>query len=193
MQTMRWDADRAAAASGVQNALVLVRESWGAQLVARMWALGVSRSETEFLYHRVDACALDQAIARLEQRSAHNAAATEAFRSLLPDSTRLVASPFSPDSTERFLPGSRYSERCLARINDDRAGFTLLTPLLLARGGGNIYARDLHERDTLLLQAYPDRPVYLLRPASAEVGQPPRLYPLSRDSLNRVWRQVSTP
>jgi hypothetical protein len=190
MQTMRWDADGAATKAGVSNALVLVRESWGAQLVARLWALGVPRSETEFLYHRVDACALDHAVERLEQSSTRGMDAYRALRPLLADSARVVGSPFSPDASERYLPESRYSDRCLARINDDRAGFTLFTPLLLAHGGGNIYARDLHERDTLLLQAYPGRPVYLLRPASADIGEPPRFYPLSRDSLEQAWRGV---
>ncbi len=111
-----------------------------------------------------------------------------ALRPLLADSARLVGSPVSPDTTEQYLPGSRYSAGCLARIAEDRTGFTLFTPLLLAHGGNNVYARDLHGRDTLLLQAYPNRTLYLLKPASAKIGEPPRFYPLSRDSLERAWR-----
>jgi hypothetical protein len=111
-----------------------------------------------------------------------------ALRPLLADSARLVGSPVSPDTTEQYLPGSRYSADCLARIAEDRTGFTLFTPLLLAHGGNNVYARDLHGRDTLLLRAYPNRKLYLLKPASAKIGEPPRFYPLSRDSLERAWR-----
>ncbi|HEY9426371.1 MAG TPA: hypothetical protein VIR34_04395 [Gemmatimonadaceae bacterium] len=186
--TMRWNADSAAAAAGIDSSLILVRESWGAQLVSRLWAMGVPRSETELIYRRTDACRLDTKIDSLERSGVRGGAAVEAFYSLLSDSTRLIGSPLSPDSTEQLLPGSTYTRRCIARINDDRAGFTLFTPLLLAHGGDNVYARDLHGRDTLLLQAYPNRKLYLLKPASAKIGEPPRFYPLSRDSLERAWR-----
>src|ERR1051326_9422099 len=50
MLTMRWDADAAAERAGIHHALVLVRESWGAQTVARMWAVGVTLPEAEHLY-----------------------------------------------------------------------------------------------------------------------------------------------
>jgi hypothetical protein len=190
LQTMRWDADSAAATAGVKDALILVRESWGAQLVARMWALGIPRSETELLYRRVDACALDHAITTLEESTVRDTAAFLALQPMLRDSTRVVAMHFSADTTARYLPGQPYTARCQQRIAEDREGFTLLTPLLLARAHGNIYARHLGERDTLLLRVYPDRPVYLLRPATDAEGEPPRFYPLSRDSLERVWRRA---
>lgn len=186
--TMRWNADSAAAASGVHDALILVRESWGAQIVSRLWALGVPRSETELLYRRADACALDHAVEHLERGTVRDMAAFEALRPLLSDSARLVGSPVSPDTTEQYLLGSKYSHDCVARIADDRTGFTLFTPLLLAHGGDNVYARDLHGRDTLLVRAYPNRPLYMLKPATAGIGEPPRFYPLSRDSLERAWR-----
>lgn len=185
--TMRWDADTAAASAGVSHALVLVRVSWGAQNLARLWALRVPRSESELVYRSVDACALEEHLDSLDAGSARGAAAFARLRPLLGDSARLIASPFSPDTTERFMPGSSYSPRCKSRILADREGFTLLPPLLLAHGGGNIYARDLGERDTLLLRAHPDLPVYLLRPTSTRVGESPRFYPLPRDSVMRAW------
>lgn len=188
--TMRWDADSAAEASGVRGALVLVRESWGSQLVARLWALGVPRPETELLYRNVDACALEHALERLERDGTSGAAAVAALSPMLRDSARVIGSPFSPDTTEQYLAGTVYDARCQARIADDNHGFTLYPPLLLAHGGGNVYARDLHGRDTLLVRAYPGRPLYLLRPASAAVGEPPRFYPLSPDSLERAWRDT---
>ena len=53
---MRIDYDSLAQARGVRNAIVFVREAWGSQLIARMWALGVSRTDTESIYRAVDAC-----------------------------------------------------------------------------------------------------------------------------------------
>lgn len=187
--TMRWDADRAADSAGVRRALVFVRESWGAELVARMWALGVSRPDAELFYRRIDACRLEQALDALEQAGRRDSAADRALRPLLADSTRLRGSPVSPDTTEQFEPrGPRYTQACVDRINEDRAGFTLYAPLLNA-GGGNIYVRDMAGRDTLLLAEYPDRPVYLLRPGSARIGAVPRFYPASRDSILSAARR----
>ena len=190
--TMRWNADSTAAVNGVSNALVLVRESWGAQLIARLWAFGTPRGEAEQLYLHVDACQLESAISELEalpaERRPTGRDVGDRLRPLLADSARLVPSPFSPDTTELVLPGSRYSPTCLQRIQDDREGFTLLPPLILARGGGNVYMRDLHERNYLILQEYPDRAVYLLRPPSGELGLAPVFQPVSRDSIIQLRR-----
>jgi hypothetical protein len=183
LTTMRWDADAAARDAGVRGGLVFVRESWGSQLVARLWALGLTRAQTERLYARVDACLLEQGLGRLEQQGIRGQAAADAFAPLMRDSMRVVPSTLSPDASERVLPGARYIPRCLQRIADDRRGFTLLTPLVLAGSDGTLYARDLHERDTLLLAEHPEREVWLLRPADSSSGAVPRFERIDRDSL----------
>lgn len=176
--TPRWDADSAAAAAGVENALVFVRESWGAQMVARMWALGVSAQDAEHLYWQSDACALEEGIHRAEQSGLHGQAALDALTPLMHAAGSARPSPFSPDSSERYVPGTTYTPRCLKRIEEDRAGFTLFAPFLLAHGGGNIYARDLGEQNALLMAQHPDRPAYLLKPVSSAAGAPFRFYRL---------------
>lgn len=185
--TMRWNADSAAASAGVRNALVLVRESWGSQLIARMWRLGLSRAEAEWIYHRVDACVLELGVTRAEEVGVRGQAALAALAPLLSDSTRVAPSPYSADDSERYLPGARYPAVCAAKIQEDREGFTLHMPLLLSRTGGNVYARDLHALDTAAVALYPGRPLFLLRPASADEGVPPEFHRLSRDSLARAW------
>lgn len=188
MLTMRWDADAAARQAGLAHALVFVRESWGAQLVARMWAAGVPRSEAERQYRKSDACAMEQSLDRIEREGLRGAAAVQALAPLYRDSARLVASPFTTDPTNRMLPGSRYTAACLARLRQDQEGFTILLPLLLAGRNDVIYARDMQGRDSLILREYPDRAVYLARPPSTDVGAAPKFYPLQRDSLLAAWR-----
>jgi len=186
--TMRWNADRVAERAGVRNALVLVRESWGSQLVARLWALGISRSDAELLYRNIDSCQLDSALLKLEERRPARADAVASLTPLLRDSASVVASPFSPDTTEGFRRGVVYTQRCLSRINEDRSGFTVMAPLLLARRADILYARDLHARDSLLLAAHPGRAVYLLAPRGTAEGTPPEFTRLTRDSLFKAWR-----
>jgi hypothetical protein len=180
---MRFDYLAPAREARVENALIFVRESWGTQLMARMWALGVPRSETELLYGKVDACVLETRISQLERSEVRDTAAFRVLAPLLVDSAKVVKSPYSPDATERYLPGSGYTPPCVRRIEEDRAGFTLIAPLLYRDWGTNIYARDMHDRNQALIRQYPGRAVYLLRPASSETGVIPQLYPLRADSI----------
>ncbi len=187
MLTMRWDADAAAVRAGVHDALVLVRESWGAQILALLWARDIGRSEAEWLYRNIDSCILYEQVLALEAAGLSAEEASAGLQPLLVDSARVVESPHSPDYTERYLPGSFYSDRCRQRIQDDRAGFTLYSPLINAERNNNVFARDLHARDTLLFAAYPDRAVFLLKPDDTGVASPLRFHPVSVDSLYRTW------
>ncbi|MCC6928308.1 MAG: glycosyltransferase family 39 protein [Gemmatimonadaceae bacterium] len=185
---MRIDYDSLAQARGVRNSIVVVREGWGSQLIARMWALGVPRTETESIYRAVDACVLDGALEQLERSGTRDTAALRQLQSLTGDSAQLEKGTLTPDRTLRSLPGRPYAQRCVTRVLEDRAGFTLATATLAQPKGSNIFVRDLHARDTVLLREHPGRPLYLLRPESSEAGAPLRLELLSPDSLANDWR-----
>ncbi len=191
LTSMRVNYTAESARAGVKDALVFVRESWGAQINTRMWERGVSRSATAALYHGTDACLLDRALRDVEARGLSGVAAEKQLEPLLADSSRVRSSPLSPDSTERMLPGARYDQICVARINDDRTGYTHLAPLLLERGSGNIYARDFQARDSLLVNAYPARAVYVLRRRGSEADAPYEWLPLKRDSVFAAWRRAA--
>jgi hypothetical protein len=193
LKTMRWDVEGAARAAGVRDAIVFVRESWGAQLMVRLWALDIPHDEAQALYHFVDACALERGIDSLERTGARGVTARAVLLPLLADSLRVVRSPFSADSTERVLPGSTYGPRCVRRLHEDHAGFTVYLPFLVADGERVLYARDLHARDSVLLSRYPSRSVYLVRPPSDGEGALPQFWPISRDSLRADWAQHEAP
>jgi len=188
LQSLRWDPDRAARQAGIHDALILVRESWGAELVARLWALQVSRPKADALYRKSDPCRLDSAMTVLEAGMVRGEAASAVLDPLRADSARLLATPISGDPSLRLVPGRPYSGYCVERIRRNQSGFTLFAPLLLAREKGRIFARDLGARDSLLVLAYPDLPVYLLKPEGAAVGAPPVFHPLKKDSLFSAWR-----
>jgi hypothetical protein len=185
--SMRRDYAAAAATANVNDALILVKESWGAQLIARMWALGIPHSETETLYRGVDTCVLDSAVTVLESRRPQNAEALAALTPLLRDSVRVVKSDLSPDETERVLPGQSYPPACVQHIKDDRLGYTFLAPIIAGPSTSNVYARDLGAQDTLLFAELPRRRVYVLRPRSTELGAPLQLERFSLDSARADW------
>jgi hypothetical protein len=131
------------------------------------------------------------AVSTLEHAGQRGSFALDALRPLLRDSALVVKSDLSPDKTERVLPGSRYDPVCVQRIAEDRHGYTFLAPILASSTESNVYARDLHARDTLLFRNYGGRTVYVLRPASTDLGAPLLLVPLSLDSARAEWRATN--
>lgn len=188
LQSMRFDADRAARAAGIREAVILVRESWGAEVMVRLWALGVNRSDAEALYRRVDTCLLDQAILAMEADGIRGDEALAGLRPLLADSARVVRSGLSPDPTEMALPGAVYPARCLQRIQDDWAGFTLFTPFLLAGRDGNRFVRDLRERNVALGSELAGRRVHVMRREGVALTNPIVFLPVSPDSPDHPGR-----
>ncbi|MES1259056.1 MAG: hypothetical protein ABUL71_00580, partial [Gemmatimonadota bacterium] len=139
------------------------------------------------LYRTNDACRMQTAI--LATDSAHGGAADLKSR-LAPfegDSAHLVTFPDLPDTTVRFMPGNKPTEPCRRRVVEDRAGFTLYPPFLLARDG-NVYLRDLHARDSLALAEHPGKEVWLVTRAPV-VGSPFRFEKVSIDSMFAEWRK----
>ncbi len=169
MTSMRVHIARESAAAGVHDALVLVKESWGSQLIVRLWARGVSRSDTEILYRTVDACRIETVLRSLEAEDIRGAAALGRLMPLQSDSALLVNSTRSPDYTERMLPGLTYSAVCEESIRRDQQGFFQLAPLRLATDG-NIYARWLPGREVEIAAQYPGRAVFVLERESSALG-----------------------
>jgi hypothetical protein len=190
--TMRWNADSAVAAAGLGTALVLVRESWGSQLAVRLWGLGLARADAERIYANTDACRLEESISALERAAVRGDEAKARLWPLIADSARLEPMPFSQDRSARWQPGLPYTPRCASRLWDDRRGFTLYTPLINARAPGVVFARDLHERTAVLLDRYPGRTLFLLKPVDDAIGAPLRFYPVDRDSMRRAWSAPDT-
>jgi hypothetical protein len=178
LTSMRADYAAEAARAGISNAVVFVKESWGSQLVARMWELGVSRPAVAALYAKVDACVLEHAIRSLENEATRGVQAEGALQVLLADSQRVRASTVSPDTTERMLPGAVYDPECSAQVSADQAGYALYPPFLLDNSSGNVYARDLGSRDSAIVRRFAGR----------------RAYRVSRDGVDGsaplVWKEI---
>ncbi|MEO5800477.1 MAG: hypothetical protein ABIZ70_03985, partial [Gemmatimonadales bacterium] len=187
LPVMRLDADEAARAAGVHDAVVLVRESWGAQLYARMWGLGVSRIDAHDIYSRMDLCRLDTELQEVEARGGSSADFLARVRPIADASHRLVRLRNVGDSAVHLMAGATVSPSCIRRVQENQAGFTSFTPLLLAGRAGNRFVRDLHALDSLVLRENPGKPVYLLLKDTAATA-PLRLVPVAMDSAQAEWR-----
>jgi hypothetical protein len=190
-RAVRWNADSAASAMGITRSIILVRESWGAQVLVRLWALGVPRSKAESLYHATDLCRLDQALDSLEIAGVRGGAVVPVLQALAKDSNAVRRSVLSPDTTERMLHGVPYTPSCQRRILEDRRGTAPYLPFILAGANGNVFARDLHRHDALLLRMYPGQRVFIATVTTPRRGFPSLLVrPMNLDSAEAEWRNA---
>lgn len=185
LQTMRWKSTSAARSLGVTGT-VLVRESWGAQTLARLRQLGLPGEEVEWLYRGQDSCELELMVGQAERMADHGSATavSELRQKSREPQAGLVALPEAADTSIRLLPGRSPEPVCADRFAEMQDGFTLYAPLLLDRSGLR-FVRDLHARDTLLF-APGEEPVWLL--TGDPVGATgPRFERLDVDSVRTAW------
>lgn len=190
LQTMRWNVDEAVRSAGAQG-VILVRESWGAQIVARLRALGVPAEQIEWLYRGQDSCDLELLVADAEASTgaARDSAVAELSRLAYRRNPGVVSLPEAADTSLRWLPGREPAPVCLERFAEMQAGFTLFAPLLLERTDAR-FIRDLHARDTLVIEPG-DEPEWLLI-GDPVGGEGPRLVRLDTDSVRRAWGRTGT-
>lgn len=188
-EARRVDVTRLVERAGAEGGLVFVPSAWGAQVVSRMKGRGLTPRQAQWSYERSDICRLDFALSQLESRRDRTPRSTlRAIEPLTRDSARLVASTLSPDTTQRMMEGADYPPACRARADFERLGTWSLLPFQAAQEPrGALFARDLHEHNRLLLEQYPDRPVFVVRPGPTGGLSRPKLVPLDLDSARAVW------
>jgi hypothetical protein len=186
----RWNADTTLAAAGITNGLILIREPWGAQVLARLWGRGVPHSEAQQLYQQVDTCVLYLAVQDLERFDVTGADAVRELEPLRSDSAAVVMMTGAADSTLRMRPGLPHPASCQRRLREDRQGTQPFASLLLAGAGNNVFARDLQERNRLVLTDFPGRSVFQLRLTRDAQGEVVRSFvPVRPDSAMASWRR----
>jgi hypothetical protein len=119
---------------------------------------------------------LERALTAVEQRGLRDEAALEELTSIVRSSP-----PVSNSTSADNLPPV-----CQRRARAERAGTWSLLPFLAARNSGQVYVRDLHERNTALFRRF-SGPFYIVRPDSAVGPRRPHLVPLDVDSAQWEW------
>jgi hypothetical protein len=147
----RIDAEALTSNPELRNAIILVPASWGTQVRARMWARGVPRRDTEWIYERTDLCALDYAVSQLERSGETDPlASTRSLMSLTADSLSLQTTTLSPDTTQRMRIGARYPPPCEMRLLEERGEISMLHFIAQTTDGPR-FVRDMHERNQLVV------------------------------------------
>jgi len=148
---------------------VFVHEGWGARLMARMWALGVTRIEAEKILPASDACALEMALLWEESPPLADSAGRAArLLAATPPEARPALRPrpdLTYDETLRFADGGPFTAQCREELVADTAGTSLYPPFLIRNqigadgklGGEIIYARDFGAHNLALRKEYAGR------------------------------------
>lgn len=199
--SMKLHPDQQARAAGIENAVIFVAESWASRMLALLRAWGVPASEVERSYRTIDSCELDEVLQSAERRVVAGADSTEVLAWLRRQLTlrrarnRHVELPRAdtlPDPWLRLEPGRPITARCRHLIGLDSEGFSVFTPFLPLNDptldGELVFARDMRERNGLLVRLYPDRSTYLYAPWTNAVGVVPRFVPLDLPATTGVGR-----
>lgn len=174
--------ERELARLGVRQAVVLVPEGWGTRVIARLWGLGVPPAVTERAYYRMDTCGLyELALAAEAGRWPPEEIVRRLESRMLPGQgpPPPAAVPIWPDPTVRLRPGYTPPEVCQVELGRDYASFTLYGHLAwrnqVGLNTGIVFARDLFDRDDLVLARYPGWQVWRYAPPAGSPGAAPVL------------------
>ncbi len=173
---LRTDIGAEARAAGLKNAVVVVHESWGARLMARMWAAGVPRRDAEQLLAHSDACALElQLLVEESPPGGDPAGLVARLRDATPASERAALAPrpdITADGTLLFSDHGPFTKQCAENALADSAGVSLYPAFLPQNrvmrdgqlGGNVIYVRDLGGHNLALRKIFGDRTWYHYMP-----------------------------
>jgi hypothetical protein len=170
---LKTDVDAQVERAGLQNALVLVEESWRGRLLARLRVLGLSQFRAERVLNTTDACALQTALDAEDTLVATRPAdrADRVLRTAVAFGEARPVAGLDADQAIALVPGSAPTPTCRSEAERDRAG-TIPYAIFLARqrvgpdgrvGGDVVFARDLGARNELLRPRFGDRTWYRYR------------------------------
>jgi hypothetical protein len=181
--------DEDAARAGVAHAVVVIPEGWGSRLIARMWDAGVPMAETGPLYHALDACALEELLARAEAEGVRGDALRARLAAAAATADRGRPAPgLTRDALLRLPRDGHVTPRCAAEIVRDRQGTLQYAPYAWlnapALDGDVVWAREVGDAaDAALRRAFPDRDLWRYAPPAG--GGPPVLTRIATRTASR--------
>lgn len=180
LRTMKLHPERVLAERGVEQAIVLVPESWGTRTIVGLWALDVSRTVVERAYRHVDTCSMYLLLLEARRTELSDSEIEARLQGMI-DETTLPISRWedAPDNSIRLRSAVDLPPPCASALQRDYEGFTTFNNLAwrndVALESGIIFARDLAERNADLLVRYPGWDVWRWAPPRGQNDALPTL------------------
>lgn len=182
-QTAKLDPADALRSRGVEQALVLVPDSWLSRTLSGLWVEGAPASLVEHAASRLDGCDLHNLLGRARREEMTPVELTTFLEAMLAEQTTPVPRlPDAPDPALRLRDVSGLDPGCAIELEREYRGFSLYGQFawLNAVGldSGIVFARDLFERNGLLFAQYPGWEVWRFAPPSDDPMGLPQLTPV---------------
>lgn len=173
--------------AGLEEALVIVHESWHGRIAARLRARGAPALTAESMLRELDACGLHvglDAEDRIKRPETNDSYRRVVIRALSVGQSRLV--PGTNGSTAlAFVPDKPINPYCAVELEADRAGVVALDRFLVDQrfdrtgnlAGRVVFVRDLGTRNEKLLARFGDRTWYRYRPPAGPGDNAPIFIP----------------
>jgi hypothetical protein len=157
---------------GISSGILFAKVSWGNRLFSEIRGFGVSASMTQRAYSNLDHCLLykEFLLAREKQYSAEFFEERIAF--LLKTEKkpptlkqRKLKYKVSEDTTLRLDPDRSLDPVCAEELQYDQSLFGIYYPFMRLNSpdfsGNFLFVRDLRDRNSLIMDMYPDRDAYI--------------------------------
>jgi hypothetical protein len=179
LPSMKLHPERELAEARVDRALVIVSESWGSRIIARLWGMGAPPGLVERVYSRADACDLHRFAGRARAARLSQEELVDSLQQMLDaDGPQTQSRPDWPDPSLRLRPGV-IPAACLVEMRRDLEGFTLYGSLAwrnaVGLDAGIVFARDVPELNDVLFARYRGWPIWRYAPTPDEPESPPVL------------------
>ena len=186
LPSLKYHPERQLAAAGIEQALVLVPESWTSRIVTNLWGLGARRDLVDQAVRRVDACDLHLLNQRARRENLNGEEIADSLELLM---TAGGAPPGRianwPDPSLRLRAREAMPDECRVEMQRDLDGFTLYGNLVWRNPVGLrssiVFARDLYEQNDALLTRYGGWAVWRYAPPAGDPDAPPVLTEVRRD------------
>lgn len=172
--------ERELAERGVDEALVLVPDSWGSRVIVGLWAAGVKPGAVERAYRRLDTCDLYELVAAGRRDSLAASTITQRLDRMMARARESVPLLRDwPDPTVRLKPRAALPGDCQRELLRDQEGFHVYGSLAWRNApdlaSGIVFARDLLDRNDELFEHYSGWPVWRYAPPPGQQSAGPML------------------
>lgn len=166
-KSMKIDLTSLVHSSGVKEGLVFLPVSWGTRIISSMRGLGVSPSLIEHSYSSVDHCLLDNLVKKAQKESKSTDIIEDELKALIAQGQNVIRVKLTEDKSLRLRKNVPLTAECIDEIRYDEQGFTTYTPALQESlpepSSKLIFARDMRDRNSLLLNYFSNKKTYILR------------------------------
>jgi hypothetical protein len=158
-----------AKSKGISSGIIFIKSSWGVRIISELRGKGVSASLTQKAYSNVDHCELYELLKNYEKENLSLDILKKNIEIKIAEKQNILITKINFDPSLKLDPKKILSTSCKEElkydVKDDKQDFTVYEPHMRANkpdfSGNFIVAKDLRDKNKLLLEQYPNFKAYI--------------------------------